>query len=910
MPEWTEHVRPHLARLRLDPARDAEITEELLQHLDERYEELLGGGASDGDARRLAIEELLEPETLANYMRPLRQANVPPPIAPGAPSRFLLSDLWQDLRYAARMMRRQPGFAAAAIVTIALGVGLNTGIFSVLNGVLFRDLPAPDAHELVSIYQTLEGVPDREGAHRLGLLSTSEYRTYHDRTQALSGIIGHSDPSRTTLGGEAPQEILGLLVTCNYFEVLRHLPAIGRGLNARDCETGAPPVVVLGHELWMSAFASDREIVGRTVELNRQLLTVVGVAPEGTYGGMLYRAAYFAPISAQPLLLPNDNAYENDKNSWLFLIGRRSERAGLEQVRAELRVIAAQIDRQQPGRSTTLLVERATPLSMPLFRGVASIAGAVVMTAFGLVLLIACANLASLFLARGTVRGREIAVRLSLGASRTRMIRQLLAESVLISIVGGALGSVLALWSVQVLVAFALPSFSPPGIPPLVLDTSPDIRVLAFTLALTFGTGMLFGLAPALHVSKPDLHVVMKQDSSASGAGSVRGGRLQGTLVGVQVAVCMVLMIGAGLFVRALFAAQTVDPGFAYRDVAVASYDLASAGYDPGRAAAFQRQLVEQVNALPGMEMIAYAQPPLSADSTPVRIRLSDQDVSQSRTGQLNSVSPSYFSLVGIPIVRGRTFTDAELVDDARAAIVTETTARNYWPGQDPIGQTLLWSITPDQEATAQVVGVAKDAQVTSLGQIDAYYLYRPAAPRALPYVALLVRSRAGFASTASGIRAIVRELDRGVAVRVSPLEANLEYWRNLSGSVTALAASLGALALALAAVGIYGVVSYFVSRRLREFGIRMALGASVRSVLSLILRRTMRPVAIGAVIGVAAAVAVSGVLSSVLFGVSPVDPAGLGGAAIFVLGVALAASVLAGRPATRSNLVATLRNE
>jgi predicted permease len=402
--------------------------------------------------------------------------------------------------------------------------------------------------------------------------------------------------------------------------------------------------------------------------------------------------------------------------------------------------------------------------------------------------------------------------------------------------------------------------------------------VLSFTLALTFGTGILFGLAPALQVSKPELHTVMKQDSPGAG-GSRRGGRLQGTLLGVQVAVCMVLVIGAGLLLRGLYATQTVAPGFVYREVAYASYDLESAGYDPEAAAVFQRRLIEQVGALPGVETAAYAlREPLSSGRTPVTIRLPGQDENDWQPAELNAVTPGYFSLVGIPIARGRTFTDAELASEAPVAIVTDTTARNYWPGRDPIGQTLLWSFGPDQAVRLQVVGVAGDAQVTSLGRIEPYYVYVPAAPR-WGDLELLLRSRADFASTASAVRAAVRTLDPGVAVRVSPLEANLEYWQNLSGSVTALAASLGALALVLASVGIYGVVSYSVSRRVREIGIRMALGAGARNVLGLILRQTMRPVVVG-------------------------------GAAFFVLGVALAAGVLAGRRATEADPVATLRYE
>jgi predicted permease len=821
----------------------------------------------------------------------------------------MLRDLWDDVRYALRAFGRSPGFAAAAFATIALGVGINTGIFSVLNGALFRDLPAPDANELVSVSNIVESLPNREGPVETSSVSTVVYRAYRDRTQTLAGILGHSDPTRTTLGGESPQEMMGTIVTCDYFDVLRQPPAIGRGLRAPDCETGADPVVVLDHELWTTRFDADSGVIGRTIELNRQLFTVVGVAAEGTYSGFPYKVGYFAPISAEPLLLPAEQSYADDKKPWLTLIGRRKSDASIEQVRAELAVIAARFDAPEPGQKISARVERATTLPLLEFRGVARAIGAVIMAPFAFVLLIACANVANLLLARGAARSREIALRISLGASRARVIRQLLTESALISLIGGVLGSLLSLWSFQLLLAFALPSFSPVGLPPLVVDASPDLRVLSFTLLLTGVTGIVFGLVPALHASAPDLHAVMKQDSP--GGGGRRGNWLQGVLVGAQVAVCIVLMIGAGLLLRGLYATKTIDPGFVYRDVVVAAYDLQGGGYDPEEAAAFQRELLERVGALPGVEAAAYAlQEPLSSDTSAAPVRLPSQGQEDVRQALLNAVTPGYFALVGTPIVSGRNFTDADLANAADAVIVSETTARNYWPEQDAIGKTLMMRRFSGDEVSLQVIGVARDAQLTWLGQVDPYYLYLPAATPVQTLLELLVKTRTDFRSTAAAIETSVRTLDPALWVRVSPLEANIEWSRNLSRIVTALAASLGVLALVLAAVGIYGVVSYFVTRRFREIGIRMALGARSRNVLGLIMRRTMRPVAIGAAIGAAAGVGVSRVLSSVLFGVSPMDPVGLIGAAAFVLCVALAAAALAGRPATRVDAMVTLRHD
>ena len=532
------------------------------------------------------------------------------------------------------------------------------------------------------------------------------------------------------------------------------------------------------------------------------------------------------------------------------------------------------------------------------------------MAAFGFILLIACANVANLLLARGTSRSHEIGIRVSLGANRARVIRQLVTESLLLSLVGGLLGSVVALWSFQALVALAVPAMLPPWFPlVLTVDVSPDLQVLSFAVALTVGTGILFGLAPALHVSKPDLHGIMKQDSAGAGS-SRRGGRLRGTLVGVQVALCMVLMIAAGLALRGLHATYTIDPGFEYRSVAFVSLESAFDGYSPEESEAMRRRLMAALAALPGVDAVASVeQKPLGDDMAPALFRLPRESERESRVGEVVPVSQDYFSVLEVPIVRGRAFTEDEVRNQTakpRPAILSATTARNLWPGGDPIGRTLLWE-SPGLPVvnTLQVVGVAADAQLTALGQIDPYYVYVPGEGGAV-----LVKGRTDVATTVSGIRAAVRAVDPTLVVTVLPLEATLGWSRSISGTVTSLFGGLGVLALVLASVGIYGIVSFAIAGRYREIGIRLALGATAWSVLGLILRGTMRPVVVGAVIGVAAASAMSRILSSVLFGVSPADPVGLGGAALLVLGVALASGVMAARLATRADPTATLRHE
>lgn len=826
----------------------------------------------------------------------------------------MLLHLLGDLRYAVRRLGASPSFTAVTVLTIAIGVGINTGLFSVLNGIALRGLPAPAADELVTIHQIVEGDSERHVEGSASMFSTMEYRTYVDRTRTLSGVLGYS--MQMQLGGALSDDAVSprtaTFVTCNYFDVLGQPLALGPGFGDQDCLAGAAPKIVLAHDAWMSEFGADPGIVGRNLVLNRQSFTVVGIAPEGVRGLDFTPVSYFAPIAAQPLVLPGFDWYGDERTSWLKLIGRRADDISIDEVRAEMSVIAAGLDRQRPPRQTALAIDRARKLSGPAERPIALAIGSIIMASFALVLLIACANVGNLLLAHATARSRELAVRFSLGASRARVVQSLLAESLVIAAVGGLLGSILAVASFDVLVAFVV-SALPFDTLELMIDTSPDIRVLLFALALSLGSGIVCGLVPALRATRMDLHTAVKQgDLGASGPWS--RSRLQGALVGVQVAACMVLMIAAGLLLRGLQATQSADVGFAYENVAVAAFGWGE-GYNIERISALQRQVTERVAALPGIDGVAQvAVTPLETTSRAMQASLPGTD--SAFVAGANTVSPGYFALVGIPIVRGRTFTDDELGAASTAVIVTESTARRLWPGRDPLGQTITTTQRDIRtgerlgDRTVEVVGVAADAQIAMFGNVPSTYLYFPAIPQAQSDLDLLVRTGLDFGAAAATIRAVVAEVDPVLEVRVEPLEANLDIWRRLSALVSAFASSLGMVALALAAVGIYGVVAYAVAMRLREIGIRLALGASTRDVFALILRRTMRPIFIGALTGIAAAAAVSRVLSSVLFGVSAFDPIGLGGSAVFVIAIAVAAGVLAARPATRADPMVTLRCE
>ncbi len=812
-----------------------------------------------------------------------------------------------DVRYALRTFRLSPGFTAAAVVAIAVGVGINTGLFSVLNGLALRDMPAPAAHELVTVHQVFEGGTSRQvhGTHTM--FSAAEYQRYRD-SKTLQGIMGYSLPEPATLGGDQPREINGSLVTCNYFDVLQRQPVLGRSFADGACETpGSSQEVVLGHDLWLSAFAADPTIVGRTVMLNRNAFTVAGVAPEGFAGVEFMKASFFVPIAAQKLLTPYRDYFGDPYTSWLTLVGRRAPGANLDRVRVELGVIAGQIDQQDPGRRTSLVIDRASPLSFPEIRPVAFGVAGVVMTGFGLVLLIACANVANLLLARAAARSREIALRLSLGATRRRLVQQLMTESVLIAAAGGLLGSLLAFWSFQGIVAFVLSSL-PAAVPVLQIDPQPDFTVFAYAVAITFATGIVFGLVPALHASNPQLYATLKHDSAAAGTGRRRG-RLRGILVGAQVAMCLVLTISASLLLRGLYAAQTVEPGFEYHDVAVASFDLRGSGYDPERATLFNRQLAARLAAVPGVSEVAQVgDTPLSPGRSAFELRLPGED--EPFSIQVNNASPGYFSLVGLPVIRGREFSVADLADTSTSIMVTEATARRLWPGQEPLGKTFLLDIPSGERITLEVIGVVKDAYIKTIGKIDDDYVYLPAAPRVQAEMQTLVKTRGDLSATMIAMRETARALDPALVARVTPLEDNLEFWRTWSGLVASLSGALGALSLVLASIGVYALVSYSVNLRIRELGIRIALGASAGQVLALVLKQNGRPVMIGAAIGVLACTLVARLIAGLLFGVSTLDPAAVGGATAVVLGFAVVAAVVPARRAMRVDPMNTLRYE
>jgi macrolide transport system ATP-binding/permease protein len=869
---------------------DRDLEDELAFHLAMRAEKNRNSGTGSEEARYAARRQFGNTRGVKEACRE-------------AWSFVWLETTWCDLRYGARMLARNPGFTLVAVLATALGIGVNTGIFSVLNGVALRLLPIPSAEQILSIDQICHGRLHRNVHGEPGLFSYSEYKNYRANNRVFSGLLAYEPFLDATLGGDRPEQLSGAAASCNYFEVLRERPALGRVFVDADCGApGSNAVVVLSDDLWRNRFGADPLVVGKNVSLNRAKFVVIGVAAPGFAGLDPWPNEFWVPVTMQKALQPDRDLLPEDNTGWLALLGRIREGISIDEVRSDLGVIAGQIDQQYPGRSTTLVIHRATFLGRPQERTVVFGIGAVVLAGVGLVLLIACANVANLLLARASTRQKEIAIRLSIGGSRSRIVRQLLTESLLIAFLGGTLGSFVAFWSLEGISRFVL-AHLPHGAPRLVWNVNPDLRVLGYSLALTALTGILFGLVPALHATRQGLSTAIKSDGGTFMGNAASGGALRSSLVGVQVAVCMVLLIAAGLLMRGLYLAQTIDPGFEMKGITQAVFDLPSQGYSHEKARVFQRELLVRVAALPAVDAVEQARvTPLGHQFLGTGLTLGAE--TEARRFEFNMVSPGFFTLLGMPIMRGRTFTEAETRSDAPVLVITESTAQRLWPGQDAIGKTLRGA------KEYQVVGVVKDAQVSHLGQSDGSFFYGPAGPAEQGSLQLLVHSNAGDTATATAVRQVMRGLDPDLIVDVMKLSDNMEAWQTPSRIVAALSGLLGAFALLLASIGVHGIASYAVSQRIREIGIRMALGADRRDVIRLLLRQTLRPVAIGALVGVAGCGAVSQVLSNVLYGIGAHDPTAFVGVPIFLLSIALLASYLPARLATKVDPMMALRYE
>ncbi len=834
-----------------------------------------------------------------NWVGPVWNAVAPMGHVPAG----MFSTVRQDVSYALRTLRRSPAFTAVVVAAIALGIGVNTAIFTVLNSVAFRPVPVGDAGRVVSIYQVLAGNVSRSVFGEESFFSLPELRRYQRENQVLSGLTSYTEVS-ATFTEQTGQMVKGQIVDCNYFPVLDRPPALGRGFMESECaaEHGAP-VVVLSDSFWRTHFGGDRSVLGRDVLLNRVAFTVIGVAPPGFAGAGLDASEFWAPLTMQRDLVrvgDGANFLPDDNLSWLVLLGRLRPGVAIDQANANLSVIAAEIDRFHPGRTTKLSVGTATLLGEPEARRQVLSASYLILAGVSLVLLIACANVANLLLARAAFRQREIALRLSVGANRSRLVRQLLTESLTLSVAGGLLGTALAWLGLEA----TLKALPPELVPRTTLSLQPDWRMLLYTVGLSVAAGLVFGIVPALQSTRLDLTSGLRDEFRLAGRRS--WALVRNVLVAAQVATCLVVLIAAGLLARGLSAAQHVDPGFQTRGVLAAKFDLRRDGYSSAESSLFKSQLLARTQSSAGDENVGFAFiPPLTGGGWSNMVFREGLPNDTGVASMLNSVSPQFFGILNLPIVRGRNMTETEYRTAANVALVTESTGRAFWPGQDPVGKRIKLG---GDKAFSEVIGVVHDGRFTSLDHLDSTFAFVPQKADD-PSFSLLIKTP-DTAATARALHAVVAGLDPKLFYEVTTLDKNRDKQEMPSRLLSILSVGLGAFSILLACSGIYGVVNYAVNHRIREIGIRMTLGARRGKVLRLMLKQSLLPVFAGAVVGLALAAAATRLLSKLLFGVSPFDAWTFAAVFLLIVVAALMATLGPAARATRIDPSAALRYE
>jgi predicted permease len=812
-----------------------------------------------------------------------------------------------DLRYGLRMLVKSPAFTSIAALSLALGIGANTAIFSMVNVILLKPVPVSEPDRLVSVFMLDQRNPGNLPFSHLN------YKDVRDQNQVFSGMAAFTFAQLNWSNATESEQIPAQVVSGNYFSLLGVEPALGRAFAPEEDEK-ATPVVVVSHGFWERSLGSDPAIVGKTLTLNRTPFTVVGVGRRGFTGTLLGGGpSVWVPMSMHDVVQPNFNWYEQRRGLFLFAVGRLAPDVSVDQASANLKTVFAQLEQAFPndnkGRSAgavSLLQARLNPQGIDGDGGGVVQISMILMTVVGIVLLIACANIANLLLARANKRRREIAVRLALGANRLRLVRQLLTESTLLSLFGAALGLLLAQWLLGALIGADLPLPLPVG-----EEVSLDGRVLAFTAALAMATGLLFGLAPALQASRADVVPVLKNENVPMGDG--RRGRLLGlrqVLVVAQIALSLVSLVAAGLFLRSLQGSQRIDPGFETSGVLVMNFNLGREGYTPERGQGFYREIAERVSTLPGVRRAAVAQSaPLDGGLRRSVMPEGADTTTQDRIlVQVNSVSPGYLDAMGIPLKRGRDFVHTDEEGTPKVVIVNETMAARFWPGEDGVGKR--FKFFGDDDFTT-VIGIARDAKYNAVAEDPTPFIYQPLRQNYSPAAVLHVRA-GGAAGLAAAVRREVQQLDPTLSVfDIRTLEDQVSDSLGPLRINVILLSIFGLLALVLASVGLYGVASYSVTQRTREIGVRMALGAQSSTVLRLVLVRGLFLVAVGLATGVAVAFVLSVLIpADLLTNIGARDPLTFAATSALLGGVALIASFIPAWRATRIDPLIALRTD
>jgi predicted permease len=864
---------------------DQDFQTELDAHLDLLTDENIRRGMTPEHARREARIRLGGTTQLTETNRELR----------GLP---LFETLAQDLRFAVRMLRKNPGFTAVAVLTLALGVGANTAIFSVVYATLLKPLPYPHSEQLYNVFQqTKDGV-----STGWSYANFEDLRRQSNVFTELAAVQAHQ---LTLTGHGEPFVVNTSVATAQLFSVFQVQPIAGRTFYPEDGKPGAAPVVVLSENLWRGALGGDPKIIGTSITLDKQSFTVIGIVPSAFRFPQIAQAdQIWIPLPADPLFgswMPRRGGH------WLQVVGRLKPEIPLPQVQANLDAISAQLAAQFPGENSGWQA-RAAALQGVIVGNVRS-ALLVLLGAVGLVLLIACANIANLLLARATSRAREIAVRATLGAGRARIVRQLLSETAVLGLLGGLVGIALAYFGVRSLVALlpaGVPQFNPIRV---------DYFVLAFALLLSLLASAGFGLAPALFAAKSDLQSSLREGGGRSGE-SGKHLRARNILAAGEMALAMVLLVAAGLLLRSFDKLLDVNPGFNVKQMMKAEISLPRTQYStPQQWLGFSDELLGRLHAEPGFQQSAVCIPPPLADSS---INLAFTVVgapplsdAESRTASYVSVSQEYFRVMGIPLLSGRGFDQRDAMTSPKVALVSKALAQNYFRDQDPIGREISFGFPPDPPIARQIIGVVGDVHDASLGANPSAMMYVPYAQAPFPGAVIVAQSAVGMAGFTSAIRRTVWSLDKDlpvtdIAEMTQIVDASVGQERFRTGLLTLFAL----IALVLAATGIFGVITYSVSRRTSEIGIRVALGASRRQISTMVLRETLRLALLGLALGIPASLAASRLLGHMLFNVSASDPATLAAVALCLCVVALTAGYLPARRAVRIDPLRALRHE
>jgi putative ABC transport system permease protein len=804
--------------------------------------------------------------------------------------------LWQDLRYGLRMLLKNPGFTLVAVVALALGIGANSAIFSVVNSLLLRPLPFEQPDRLVQVWET---IPQR-GRFEVPA-SFPNFADWRDQNQVFEQTVAYSDWSFNLTGAAEPERIRSAIVSPAFFSTLGIQPILGRTLLPGEDQPGKDLSVVISRRLWQRRFNSDPNVVGKTVDLSGKSFTVVGViAPPADLPGLSDDTELWAPVS-QGFGLTNRRWHS------LNVIARLKPGVGREQAQADMERIAAALSRQYPEANADRGL-RIVPLHEQVV-GNARPALLVLLGAVVFVLLIASTNVANMLLARATARQKEIAIRTALGAGRWRLVRQLLTESLLLALAGGTLGLLLALWGVDLLTAFG------PSDLPRVKEVAIDGRVLAFTFAVSLLVGLVFGLVPGLQSSRPELNETLKEGGRSATGGAGRR-RVRSLLVVTEVTLSLVLLVGAGLLLKSFFRLRAVNPGFNPQNVLTIQLDLNGPNYQKGsQLISFHDQLLDRVKALPGVEAAATASAvPIAPDAGFSRLAFAIEgqtpDPADSPVAFYNGVSPDYFRAMQIPVLRGRAFDERDVRGSLGVAVVNETLARRYFPDSDPVGRRVTLN-DPKEEDWATIVGVVKDTKPRELAGEPVAEMYMPYAQQPEPSMALMIRTAGRPDAVAAAVRREVLALDHDQPVySVRTLPAVMSEAVATPRFRTFLLGAFAALALALAVVGIYGVMSYAVTRRTHEFGIRMALGAQGKDVLKLVVGHGMALALAGVLLGLAASFALTRLLAGLLYGVTPTDPLTFACVSLLLVAVALAACLIPALRAAKVDPMVALRYE